>query len=252
MSENTKPTLLQRINAVQREVDYVQKEKKQGMRYSIVSHDAVTAKVRPLMVKHGVVYFPCEMDIQQAGNRTQATMTVRFVSVDDASDFMDVKTAGYGIDDQDKGPGKAISYAVKYALLKALGLESGDDPDQDQDVVHRSDPEPPKQKREVGTNPKTGMRTAYSLKKEMGQHPDAWDAFTEELGEVDTVQGCTKLALAWSTIADRDKWPAAWRDLAKEKINQRRDELLNGAPDDDVFPGDRPSENSYVGNYRAG
>jgi hypothetical protein len=52
-----KLTLLQRINAVQREVDYVQKEKKQGMRYSIVSHDAVTAKVRPLMVKHGVVSF---------------------------------------------------------------------------------------------------------------------------------------------------------------------------------------------------
>ena len=115
------PTLLQRINAVQKECDYIQKEKKHGMRYSIVSHDAVTAKVRPLMVKHGVVYYPVHMSVDQVGNRTQATMVVRFVSVDDAADFMDVVTAGYGIDDQDKGPGKAISYAVKYALLKALG-----------------------------------------------------------------------------------------------------------------------------------
>jgi hypothetical protein len=138
MSE--KRTLLQRINAVQREVDYVQKEKKQGMRYSIVSHDAVTAKVRPLMVKHGIVYYPIGMQMEQVGNRTQAGMTVRFVSIDDAADFMDVCTAGYGIDDQDKGPGKAISYAVKYALLKCLGLESGDDPDQDQNVMHRNDP----------------------------------------------------------------------------------------------------------------
>jgi hypothetical protein len=63
-------------------------------------------------------------------------MVVRFVSVDNSLDYIDVATAGYGIDDQDKGPGKAISYCVKYALLKALGLESGDDPDYDQEVKH--------------------------------------------------------------------------------------------------------------------
>ena len=129
-------TLLQRLNAVQQEVDYVQKEKKAGMRYSIVSHDAVTAKVRPLMVKHGVVYYPVWMESAQTGNRTEMKMTIRFVSIDDANDYIDVVSAGYGIDDQDKGPGKAISYSVKYALLKALGLESGDDPDTDQETVH--------------------------------------------------------------------------------------------------------------------
>jgi len=129
-------TLLQRLAAVQGEVDYIQKEKKAGMRYSIVSHDAVTAKVRPLMVKHGVLYYPVFLKTEQVGNRTQAMMIMRFVSVDDAQDYIEVHTAGYGIDDQDKGPGKAISYAVKYALLKTLGLESGDDPDEDQDTVH--------------------------------------------------------------------------------------------------------------------
>jgi hypothetical protein len=130
--------IYQRMNAVMQEVDYIQKEKKQGMRYSIVSHDAVTAKVRPLMVKHGIIYFPVGMAMEQNGNRTQMNMTVRFQNVDYSSDYMDVVTAGYGIDDQDKGPGKAISYSVKYALLKALGLESGDDPDEDQAVVHKA------------------------------------------------------------------------------------------------------------------
>jgi hypothetical protein len=131
-----KKTVLQRLNAVQDEVDYVQKEKKAGMRYSIVSHDAVTAKVRPLMVKHGVLYFPHEFDMKQVGNRTELTCLVRFANIDDRDDWIDVGSAGYGIDEQDKGPGKAISYAVKYALLKCLGLESGDDPDYDQDVKH--------------------------------------------------------------------------------------------------------------------
>jgi len=135
-------TLLQRLNAVQDEVDYVQKEKKAGMRYSIVSHDAVTAKVRPLMVKWGVLYYPWGMQMHQVGNRTEMTMQVRFVNIDDITDFIDVASAGFGIDESDKGPGKAISYSVKYALLKCLGLESGDDPDEEQDTVHKDPANP--------------------------------------------------------------------------------------------------------------
>ena len=135
-------TLLQRLALVQSKVDYIQKEKKAGMKYSIVSHDAVTAKVRPLMVEHGVLYYPVWMEMEQVGNRTQMKMTIRFVNIDEAHDYIDVVSAGYGIDEQDKGPGKAISYAVKYALLKTLGLESGDDPDEDQNTVHSNPGDP--------------------------------------------------------------------------------------------------------------
>lgn len=128
--------LWQRLAAAQGEVDYIQKEKKQGMSYTIVSHDAVTAKVRPVLVKHGVLYHPVSMTHTQNGNRTEVAMTVRFVNVDKPDQFIDVPSLGYGIDNQDKGPGKAISYCVKYALLKALGLETGDDPDLEQNAIH--------------------------------------------------------------------------------------------------------------------
>lgn len=131
-----KLNILQRLAAVQGEIDYIQKEKKSGMNYSIVSHDAVTAAVRPLMVKHGVIYYPADIEVTQDGNRTQAKMTVIFANIDDKMDNIQVATLGYGIDTQDKGPGKAMSYCVKYALLKTLGLETGDDPDQDQNVKH--------------------------------------------------------------------------------------------------------------------
>ena len=138
----TKPNIAQRINAAMADVDYIQKEKKSGMNYSIVSHDAVTAKVRPILQKHGVVYYPRNMQVEQNGNRTQATFDVRFENIDDRSDFIDVATFGYGVDPQDKGPGKAMSYGVKYALLKVLGLETGDDPDtvQDASANHQSGP----------------------------------------------------------------------------------------------------------------
>ena len=136
MEPNTK-NLWQRINAAQGEVDYLQKEKKEGMKYTIVSHDKVTAAIRPVLVKNGVLYYPIDIDYSQDGNRTQTKLTVRFVNVDAPTEFFDVPSLGYGIDTSDKGPGKAISYAVKYALLKTLGLETGDDPDLDQNVEHK-------------------------------------------------------------------------------------------------------------------
>lgn len=130
-------TLAQRLHAAMQEVDYVQKEKRPGMRYSIVSHDAVTAKVRPVLVRHGVIYPVSVLSHTRDGNMTVAEVRVTFMNVDNPADRISVRAFGYGIDDQDKGPGKAISYAVKYALLKTLGLETGDDPDDDQDAEHR-------------------------------------------------------------------------------------------------------------------
>lgn len=126
--------ILQRMHEVMKVVTYIQKEKKQNMRYSIVSHDTVTSKLRPALINAGIVYWPIEFAFNQNGNRTECTGTVRFACIDDPADYIDVATAGYGIDEQDKGPGKAISYAVKYAQLKAFALETGDDPDLDQNV----------------------------------------------------------------------------------------------------------------------
>jgi hypothetical protein len=134
LDERRTRNIAQRINAAMAEVDYIQKEKKSGMNYSIVSHDAVTAKVRPILQAHGVVYYPRDFQVCQNGNRTELVFTVRFENIDDRSDYIDVATMGFGVDQQDKGPGKAISYGVKYALLKVLGLETGDDPDEVQDT----------------------------------------------------------------------------------------------------------------------
>lgn len=168
-----KLNLLQRLSKVMNEVDYIQKEKKQGMRYSIVSHDAVTAKVRPVLVKYGVVYYPVDMKMEQIGNRTQMQMVVRFVNVDDPLDYIDVVTAGYGIDEQDKGPGKAISYSVKYALLKALGLESGDDPDEDQESKHIDPSNPHIMAIDKFTAAVDAAKDEASLKQVLADHSEA-------------------------------------------------------------------------------
>ena len=144
-----------------------------------------------------------------------------------------------------QGAGSATTYALRYSLMAMLGLPPTDD--DGEAAMEREDPP----KRTVGINPKTGMATANALKKDTG--PDNWKAFQDELLECNTVPMLSKLAMGWSTIAERDKWPSHWRELAKEEINKRREVVLNGMPDDDVFPGDRPSPNGkHISTLQAG
>tara|TARA_R110000823_G_scaffold8748_3_gene30498 strand:- start:3336 stop:3962 length:627 start_codon:yes stop_codon:yes gene_type:complete len=140
LKHDTKLNVHQRLLTAMQQVTYIQKTQKKGMPYSVSSHDVVTAKVRPALLAVGVHYYPCKpFEFTQDGNRSQLKITVRFVNVDDSTDYFDVVSIGNGIDTGDKGPGKALSYAVKYALLKALGLETGEDAD---DEIIDFDPRP--------------------------------------------------------------------------------------------------------------
>lgn len=228
MSDRDKTlNLHQRLHAVMGEVDYIQKERKQGMRYNIVSHDAVTAKVRPVLHKHGVVYYPVRIDCGQTGNRTEMNMAVRFVNVDDPTDAIEVATAGYGIDDQDKGPGKAISYGVKYALLKTLGLETGDDPDLDQDAKHK--PEQPAQQQTATQRNGLAEGAAEAWKDwALGDPARAWFKTAKiDLGNMQTAaevglwqrKNSKELAALYDHATDRH---ATAMDLINERLNAVR------------------------------
>lgn len=132
--------LCQRILAIMKDLSYIQKgEKTVGGHYRFVSHDQVTAAIHPLLVKHGVIVVPSVENHKQEGNRTEIELKVSFYSTDSPNQVIGIQSLGYGIDSSDKGPGKAISYAYKYALLKMFCLETGDDSDNQQDAVY----EPP-------------------------------------------------------------------------------------------------------------
>ncbi|MCE5294134.1 MAG: ERF family protein [Chlamydiales bacterium] len=124
--------IYQRINQVMMEVESVQKEdKKVNGQYTFVSHDAVARALHKPMVNAGIVMIPTTKSMVQNGNRTEITMEISFINIDDPTDKVVVEYTGYGIDPQDKGIGKAISYAVKYALLKVFCLETNDDVERD-------------------------------------------------------------------------------------------------------------------------
>jgi len=129
--EKTK-NIYQKIVEVMKEVKYIQKsDKKVNGQYSFVTHDSVTAALHEPLANHGIVMIPSILDLHQDGNRTVAKMEISFVNADKPEDKITMIHYGYGIDAQDKGVGKAVSYAVKYALLKMFCLETGDDPEKD-------------------------------------------------------------------------------------------------------------------------
>jgi hypothetical protein len=139
MSEAQPRNITQRLLAVMSEVDYIRKDQKKiDGKYTAVLHDDVTDKLHPFFVKHGIVVFVrCHADARtvltgtstKGGTpytRFEGLFDVEFCNADDPADFKVSTVPAFGLDEGDKGPGKASSYAVKYALLKTLMLVTGD------------------------------------------------------------------------------------------------------------------------------
>jgi len=134
--------LLQRINEVRKGIDYIQKDKSVstgGGSYRAVTHDTVTAMVRAHMVEHGIVMWPflvesqsmpfeVNADMVRAKQfRYEATYDFTFANIEDAADQIIIRIQAHAMDNADKAPGKALSYAAKYALLKLFNIETGED-----------------------------------------------------------------------------------------------------------------------------
>lgn len=129
--------IYQRINEVRKAINYIQKDKAVstgGGSYRAVTHDAVTGMVRAALIEHGVVivpsvvtatFHPKEPDAKQ--RLYEATYEIDFVNMDDPADRITTHQQSHALDNGDKAPGKAMSYATKYAILKLFNIETGED-----------------------------------------------------------------------------------------------------------------------------
>jgi len=135
MSESM--NIYQRVNAVRKKIDYIQKDKSVstgGGSYKAVTHDMVTAIVRQHMIDAGIVCYPSLVDSasipKEEGSkqfRYEATYDFHFVNEESPEDKICIRIQAHAMDNADKAPGKAISYAKKYAILKLFEIETGED-----------------------------------------------------------------------------------------------------------------------------
>lgn len=124
--------------------------------YKGMSHDAVVAAVRPLLVRAGIAvtmtverhYHEFRIVETSSGTKSahwhEVDCLFRFVNIDEPEDCIEIRGSGTGLDTQDKGYGKAASYAKKYALLNSTLAETGEDPERGEqhDDAGPADPKP--------------------------------------------------------------------------------------------------------------
>ena len=149
----TKMNIFEKLSAISIEITKVNKNLNVGVgksSYKAVGEADVLAAVKPIEAKYRVYSYPYARKIVESNvieNESvdystkervvkkqlfeRMEVTYRFVNMDKADEFVDIVSYGDGIDSADKSVGKAMTYADKYALLKAYKIMTGDDPDQE-------------------------------------------------------------------------------------------------------------------------
>ncbi len=152
--------IYQRMAAITSELKAVEKDltvqTTKTSSYKAVSERGILDAVKPLEEKYGVYSYPVSREVLESnliqnetiyedvkGNKTTTPKTsymtriktvYRFVNIDDPKDFVETTTFAEGIDSQDKGSGKAMTYADKYALMKSYKISTGEDVDEGTDT----------------------------------------------------------------------------------------------------------------------
>lgn len=139
--------IYEKMSAITEEITAVAKNLNVGWgknQYKAVGEADVLAEVKPIEAKHGVYSYPFNRQIIDSSVLTSVKadgaetkqifmrieVVYRFVNTEKPEEYIDITTYGDGVDSQDKAPGKAMTYADKYALLKAYKIITGEDPDQ--------------------------------------------------------------------------------------------------------------------------
>jgi hypothetical protein len=131
VEEPVKLNLFQKIHAVMRDVEYLQKDdaiKFGNTSYKAISEEKVTATIRKSLLKYGLVIMPIDQEHSREGNLTTVNTRYKIVDIDTGNHEI-IVSSGTGADTQDKGVGKAMTYSYKYLLLRTFAIPTGEDPD---------------------------------------------------------------------------------------------------------------------------
>lgn len=144
--------LFEKLTLITQEIGVIEKnlnvQVNKNASYKAVSERDVLDAVKPIEKKYRVYSYPSKREIIDRDVLTKETeyngtitrtntifmrteTTYRFVNIDKPEEFIETIVYGDGLDTGDKAPGKAMTYADKYALMKAYKLSTGDDPDKE-------------------------------------------------------------------------------------------------------------------------
>lgn len=133
-------SIVQALVAVSKDVGAVRKESyNQGQHFNFRGIDAVTMAVYPAFLKHGIVYCPqvehveyAEKHLKNGSAATSVRLTVNAIFLHTSGESLLAVVQAEAFDMGDKATAKAMSVAMRTALLQVLCLPT-DEPDPDSD-----------------------------------------------------------------------------------------------------------------------
>jgi hypothetical protein len=152
MTEVKNLNIYEKLSLITTEIGVVEKNLKvqvnKNSSYKAVSERDVLDAVKPIEAKYRVYSYPISRAIVDRDTLVKETeyngqitrtntlflrveTTYRFVNMDNLAEYIDMIVYGDGLDTGDKATGKAMTYADKYALMKAYKISTGEDPDKD-------------------------------------------------------------------------------------------------------------------------
>jgi len=125
------------IPKIMSEVGAIEKGRKNTQQnYSFRGIDDVYAAMQAPLSRHGVFYTPTvleqmreEREGRSGGNLIYTVLKVQFRFFADDGSFVDAVTVGEAMDSGDKSANKAMSAALKYAILQIFCIPTEDDND---------------------------------------------------------------------------------------------------------------------------
>lgn len=124
--------IYEKILAIMQEVQYLAKDDRvefRNTKYKVLSEEKVTSIMREKLIKHKLVVFPCRQSSSRNGQITHVDVVYKMVNTENPEEQIEIASCGDGADSQDKGSGKAMTYAFKYMWLRSFALPTGEDPD---------------------------------------------------------------------------------------------------------------------------
>jgi hypothetical protein len=234
----------QRINEVRKQVAYLRKVKSvsEGGGYKVVTHDQVTGELREHLITYGIVIEPPSFLSGQTvptGTTTakgvpfvrlEATYAIDFVNSDKPEERVSKHVYVHAIDQGDKAPGKAMSYATKAAMLKMFNIETGEDEEERPEVKATGKKDlPGKITATDGTVEQLAPDRREAMNRVLSSIVDCFEAGQEQ-----------EAYKAYDEVKDQDERVALWHMLKPHSKMRRR--LKDMAEAARLAAGHKPAE----------
>jgi hypothetical protein len=121
--------LYKKLLLITHNVKSIKQDKTKGIPYKITSWNAVHDTIKKELLENNILIIPHISEHTKEGNLTTVKLYAEIIDTVSGQKIQVGDYIGYGVDQSDKGCGKATTYAYKYLLMKLFMMEVGTDED---------------------------------------------------------------------------------------------------------------------------